>query len=104
MSQLSKRGDTKNPWRTLRCRTVYKDPFIRVRIDDVIRPDKSRGTYSVVELKGGIGVLVRDRKERILLVGQFRYPVNKYSWEIPKGGFESFGKKKNPRVEVFRLC
>lgn len=91
-----------NPWRTLRSRFVYDDPWIRVRVDDVIRPDHSNGIYSVVELKGGIGVVALDERKRVLLVGQFRYAPNKYSWEIPKGAFPSFEEKGSPLVTAQR--
>lgn len=85
-----------NPWQTLESQTIYSDPWIRVRVDDVLRPDKSPGKYSVVELKGGIGVVALNDKDQILLVGQFRYAVDKYSWEIPKGAFPDFNYKRDP--------
>lgn len=85
-----------NPWQTLRSRLVYSDPWIRVRVDEVVRPDHSLGTYSVVELKGGIGVVALDEQDRVLLVGQFRYPLNRYSWEISKGAFPSFEDRGDP--------
>lgn len=62
----------------------------------MIRPNNTPGTYSVVELKGGIGVVAIDDVGRLLLVGQYRYPVGAYSWEIPKGAFDSFGHCDNP--------
>lgn len=101
-SQIRPRGTEgqmimkRNSWRTLGARSIYRDPFIRVRVDRVIRPDGTKGTYSVVELKGGIGVVVRDVKGRILLVGQSRYAIGRYSWEIPKGAFEKFGHTESP--------
>ena len=80
---------------------MYENNWIRVRVDDVIRPDRSPGIYSVVELKGGIGVVALDQRDRVLLVGQFRYTVNKYSWEIPKGAFPSFNYEGDP-IETAR--
>jgi 8-oxo-dGTP pyrophosphatase MutT (NUDIX family) len=76
-----------NPWKTLSTRAVYENPWIRVREDAVIRPDGSPGIYGVVHFKNrAIGVLPVDRDGSIWLVGQYRYPLDAYSWEIPEGG------------------
>lgn len=78
--------ETKNPWHTLTTRDVYANPWISVREDQVLRPDGAPGIYGVVHYKHiAIGVLpVED--EHVYLVGQFRYPLDRYSWEIPEGG------------------
>jgi 8-oxo-dGTP pyrophosphatase MutT (NUDIX family) len=83
-------------WQRIDRRDIYSDPWIRVRVDRVIRPDNTPGTYSVVELKGGIGVVAFDAEDRLCLVGQFRYAVNRYSWEIPKGAFPTFDSTEDP--------
>jgi 8-oxo-dGTP pyrophosphatase MutT (NUDIX family) len=76
-----------NPWKTLSSRPVYENPWIRVREDAVIRPDGSPGIYGVVHFKNrAVGVLPVDRDGSIWLVGQYRYPLDAYSWEIPEGG------------------
>jgi 8-oxo-dGTP pyrophosphatase MutT (NUDIX family) len=77
---------TDNPWRTRATRVVYDNPWISVREDEVIRPDGAPGIYGVVHFKHlAVGVLpVED--EHVYLVGQFRYTLNRYSWEIPEGG------------------
>lgn len=93
---------TNNPWKTREQRYVHRDPWIRVRVDSVIRPDGSAGTYSVVELKGGVGVVARDSSGRILLVGQYRYAPDCYSWEIPKGAFDSFDYRGDANVTAIR--
>src|SRR5438105_2559929 len=87
-----------NPLRILRSKEVYADPWIRLRVDDVERPDSSLGTYSVIQFKGGIGVVTLDESKLILLVGQFRHAVDKYSWEIPKGAFPGFDFGGDPLV------
>jgi 8-oxo-dGTP pyrophosphatase MutT (NUDIX family) len=91
-----------NPWTTLSSKEIYSDPWIKVRLNEVLNPDKSLGTYSVVILKGGIGVVAIDDMERVLLVGQYRYPLNRYSWEIPKGAFETFERDEDPIVTAKR--
>jgi 8-oxo-dGTP pyrophosphatase MutT (NUDIX family) len=76
-----------NPWKTLSSRVVYENPWIGVREDAVIRPDGTPGIYGVVHFKNrAIGVLPVDRDGTIWLVGQHRYPLDAYSWEIPEGG------------------
>ena len=70
-----------------RSRIVYENPWIRVREDQVLRPDGLPGIYGVVEFKNrAVGVLPVDHDGSIWLVGQYRYPLQAYSWEIPEGG------------------
>lgn len=76
-----------NPWTTTSSRTVYENPWIRVREDQVIQPDGKPGIYGVVHFKNkAIGVLPVAENGDIWLVGQHRYPLDQYSWEIPEGG------------------
>ncbi len=77
----------RNPW-TLRSReTVYQNPWIEVFRDDVTRPDGAPGIYGVVHFRNiAVGIVVLDDRDRTLLVGQYRYPTDRYSWEIPEGG------------------
>jgi 8-oxo-dGTP pyrophosphatase MutT (NUDIX family) len=76
----------KNPWQKLESRIVYENSWLRLREDQVIRPDGNPGIYGVVELKPSVGVVVLNAQDEIALVGQWRYTHNKYSWEIPTGG------------------
>jgi 8-oxo-dGTP pyrophosphatase MutT (NUDIX family) len=79
--------DRSNPWQTLARHFVYENPWIRVREDQVLRPDGLPGIYGVVEFKNrAVGVLPVDHDGSIWLVGQYRYPLQAYSWEIPEGG------------------
>jgi 8-oxo-dGTP pyrophosphatase MutT (NUDIX family) len=76
-----------NPWTTLSSRLVYDNPWISVREDQVLRPDGQPGIYGVVHFKNrAIAVLPVDDQGRVWLVGQHRYPLDLYSWEIPEGG------------------
>jgi 8-oxo-dGTP pyrophosphatase MutT (NUDIX family) len=78
--------ETKNPWRTLASREVYENSWIRVREDQVIRPDGEPGIYGAVHYKNiAVGILPLEDDE-IYLVGQYRYVLDQYSWEIPEGG------------------
>jgi 8-oxo-dGTP pyrophosphatase MutT (NUDIX family) len=78
--------ESKNPWKTLSSREVYDNPWISVREDAVVHPGGGRGIYGVVHYKNiAVGVLAFDGED-IHLVGQYRYPLERYSWEIPEGG------------------
>lgn len=78
--------ETKNPWRKLASRNVYDNAWISVREDSVIRPDNEEGIYGVVHFKNlAIGILAIE-DDFLYLVGQYRYALDSYSWEIPEGG------------------
>jgi 8-oxo-dGTP pyrophosphatase MutT (NUDIX family) len=76
-----------NPWRRVSRRVAYDNPWISILHDDVVRPDGQPGIYGVVHFKHlAIGVVPMDAQDRVLLVGQWRYTMDHYSWEIPEGG------------------
>lgn len=76
-----------NPWTFLSRRLVYENPWIMLHEDQVIRPDGQPGIYGVVHYRNrAVGVVALDEQDRVLLVGQYRYTLNQYSWEIPEGG------------------
>jgi 8-oxo-dGTP pyrophosphatase MutT (NUDIX family) len=87
MTRPESKPDPSNPWTTLGSRAVYDNPWISVREDQVIRPDGRPGVYGVVHFKSrAIGVLPVDDRGGVWLVGQYRYALDRYSWEIPEGG------------------
>jgi 8-oxo-dGTP pyrophosphatase MutT (NUDIX family) len=78
--------ETKNPWRTCSTREVYDNNWISVREDEVTRPDGEPGIYGVVHYKNiAVGILAVE-DDFVYLVGQYRYVLDQYSWEIPEGG------------------
>ena len=80
------REQTRGPWKVRGTRSVYENPWISVREDDVVRPDGDPGIYGVVHYKNSaVGVLPVE-EDHVYLVGQYRYPLGEYSWEIPEGG------------------
>jgi 8-oxo-dGTP pyrophosphatase MutT (NUDIX family) len=79
---------TQNPWRTLSSRTIYRNAWLTLREDQVIRPDGAEGIYGVVEMRPSCGIVAINEDNQIALVGQWRYVHNKYSLEIPTGGSE----------------
>lgn len=76
-----------NPWRTTGSRVVYANAWISVREDAVIRPDGRDGVYGVVHMRNlALGVVPLFDDGTTVLVGQHRYTLDAYSWEIPEGG------------------
>jgi 8-oxo-dGTP pyrophosphatase MutT (NUDIX family) len=76
-----------NPWKIITSKQVYENPWINVTEFDVINPGGGKGIYGKVHFKNrAIGVVVLDESLNTWLVGQFRFPINQYSWEIPEGG------------------
>jgi 8-oxo-dGTP pyrophosphatase MutT (NUDIX family) len=80
---------SENPWQTLGTRTVYANPWLRLREDTVIRPDGQQGIYGVVEMNPSVGVVALNDISEIALVAQWRYTLGRMSVEIPTGGSES---------------
>lgn len=79
----------KSPWKTLNSKIVYANAWISVREDQVITPHGESGIYGVVEAKPAIGIVSLTEDLFTYLVGQYRYTLNTYSWEIPEGGAEA---------------
>jgi 8-oxo-dGTP pyrophosphatase MutT (NUDIX family) len=76
-----------NPWQTLSSKRVYENAWIEVTEHDVINPSGRPGIYGTVHFKHlAIGILPLDDEGNIWLVGQYRFPLKAYSWEIPEGG------------------
>jgi 8-oxo-dGTP pyrophosphatase MutT (NUDIX family) len=75
------------PWTRRTRRVAYENAWITIWHDEVTRPDGAPGIYGVVHFANvAVGVLALDEAGRVLLVGQHRYPLDRYSWEIPEGG------------------
>jgi 8-oxo-dGTP pyrophosphatase MutT (NUDIX family) len=76
-----------NPWTTKSTTTTYENPWIKVEHREVINPGGGDGIYGVVHFKNqAIGIVPLDDEGFTYLVGQFRYALNEYHWEIPEGG------------------
>ena len=87
LSKLEKNNTEKNPWQKESSKEVYQNPWIRLREDQVINPGGGKNIYGVVEFKNrAIGIIPFDDQGNTWLVGQYRYPLDEYSWEIPMGG------------------
>ncbi len=77
-----------NPWKKLGSRVVYENPWLTLREDRVIRPDGDEGIYGVVETRIATAVIALTPEREVYLVGQFRYTMDVYSWELIEGGTE----------------
>jgi 8-oxo-dGTP pyrophosphatase MutT (NUDIX family) len=78
------------PWRRRSRRVAYENPWIDVWQDEVDRPDGSAGIYGLVHFHSrAVGVVAVGEDGRLLLVGQHRYALDEYSWEIPEGGVDA---------------
>lgn len=74
-------------WQTHDSRTAYENPWIRVRADDVTRPDGRPGEYGVVEVRhDAVFVVPLTEDDEVVMVRLHRYPIGRDSLEIPAGG------------------
>jgi 8-oxo-dGTP pyrophosphatase MutT (NUDIX family) len=75
-------------WRTLASTLTHHGSYFDVRIDDVVRPDGSHGTYEHVVARGGVTVLALDEQDRVVLTRQWIYPHGNRQWRLPSGGID----------------
>ncbi|MES2515692.1 MAG: NUDIX hydrolase [Bacteroidota bacterium] len=76
-----------NSWKTLSSELMYESAWIAVHKHETINPAGNPAVYSVINFKNlAIGILPLSNDGYTWLVGQWRYPLNAYSWEIPEGG------------------
>lgn len=73
---------------TLSSRPVYENRWMRVREDEILRQDGSKGIYGVVEKPDFVIVAALEDDGSLHLVEQYRYPVGARFWELPQGSWE----------------
>ena len=79
--------ETKNPWKTLKTTEVYDNPWIHIDEHNVINPSGNPGIYGTIHFKNlACGIIPLDDDDTTWIVGQYRYALDRYSWEIPMGG------------------
>jgi 8-oxo-dGTP pyrophosphatase MutT (NUDIX family) len=79
--------ENKNPWQILSQKEVYANKWIKLTEYDVINPNGGKGIYGKVHMNNlAIGVVPLDEAGDTYLVGQYRFVLNQYSWEMPEGG------------------
>ena len=76
-----------SPWKTLSVKQVYDNPWINLSEAAVINPNGGKGIYGKITFKTkALGIVPLDENQNTWLVGQYRYTLGEYSWEIPMGG------------------
>tara|TARA_R110001592_G_C13163200_1_gene749127 strand:- start:1283 stop:1843 length:561 start_codon:yes stop_codon:yes gene_type:complete len=77
----------KNPWKTISSNVEYDNAWIKVTEHKVLNAAGNDGIYGVVHFKNiAIGIIPLDENNNTWLVGQHRFPLNQFSWEICEGG------------------
>lgn len=88
--------EERGPWKKLREEERYATPWISVSHHDVLDPSGRQGIYGVIHFKNlAVGIIPLDERLNTWIVGQYRYPIKAYSWEIPEGG----GERDLPPIE-----
>jgi 8-oxo-dGTP pyrophosphatase MutT (NUDIX family) len=76
-----------NPWTIVSSQNIYDNPWINLTEHQVINPSGGPGIYGQVHFKNlAIGIIPLDEEDNTWLVGQYRFTLNEYTWEIPEGG------------------
>lgn len=78
----------RGPWQVLATRPVYRDPWLEVTLDDVLRPDGRSGQHTIVAMKPGVSVLALDDQSQVYLTREFHYAVGRAGLEVVSGGCE----------------
>lgn len=82
-----KMNETENPWQKIASDVKYDNPWITIIEDKVKNPAGNDGIYGVVHFKtNAVAIIPLDENNNTWLVGQYRYPLNSYEWEVPEGG------------------
>ncbi len=88
----------RGPWTVKETNSPYKDNFIEVFVDQVIKPDGEPGTYATVRMKKGVAILPVTKDGKVYLTSQFRYGIGKDSIEVISGGIDG----EEPPIEAAR--
>ncbi|VAW57744.1 ADP-ribose pyrophosphatase [hydrothermal vent metagenome] len=86
-NKISQEDHKESPWKTLSTQPVYNNAWIKVEEHKAINPGGAPCIYGKVSFKNeAVGIIPIDKEGNTWLVGQFRYTLNEWSWEIPMGG------------------
>lgn len=90
-----------NKWKRLGSQVVYKNNWIKIVEDKVIRPDGKKGIYAYVQTNGpSIFIVALTDKDEVYLIRMFRYTAQKESWEIPGGNSDGADLLKAAKREL----
>ncbi len=74
-------------WKKLSGRSVFENPWMEVRVDHVVNPGGGENEYGWVHFRNrAVAIMALDEDHHTWLVGQQRYTLGEYSWELPMGG------------------
>lgn len=80
-------GEQVNSITTLESREIYRNQWLRLREDRILRSNGKQGIYSVVD-KHDCAAIIAIQDNKIWLVEQFRYTIQERAMELPQGGWE----------------
>jgi 8-oxo-dGTP pyrophosphatase MutT (NUDIX family) len=86
-------------WKRKSSRMVYQNPWMTVHEDEVTCPTGNESIYGWLETPRAVGVLALTDREEAILVGQHRYPIHEYCWEIVEGAVD---REESPEVAARR--
>jgi 8-oxo-dGTP pyrophosphatase MutT (NUDIX family) len=92
----------KNHWKKLSTKKIYENSWITLHEDSIIKPNGEEGIYGIVECKAATGIIPIYDDLTTVLVGQYRYTMNQYSWEIIEGGAELNETPKEAAIRELR--
>lgn len=90
--------NTNGPYKIKSSKLVYKNPWISVQEDQVIRPDGKDGIFGVVKMLEGVTVIPLDKDNNVYLAQEFKYAVGRTTIEAISGGIDE-GETKEDAVK-----
>lgn len=79
--------ETRDPWTRFEQTRLFESPWFTLETQECLTPGGTPSTYSWIHFKSrAVGIIPLHDDGTITLVGQYRYPLNQYSWELPEGG------------------
>lgn len=89
-------------WTKKSSKIIYQDPWVKFRLDEVLKPTGIVGPYAFLQTHGpGVMIIPLTEKNEVYLVRQFRYPTQMMSWEFPGGGSEGKNLLESAKRELW---
>lgn len=86
-------------WQKLKSKEVYRNRYMWVTEDEVLTDHSDQVTYGIVHKEPAVLIIPWDG-EKTTLIGQYRYPVDFFSWEWPAGHYEHDNVESAARAEL----